>query len=379
MKRISFLSVLTAVILIFRPAATDAQINIPLKKPKLPEMKKEINITTNSPGDHSPVQQTGGKDWYEALKEYRLVYDASSSVPTYKDFFISPYLYYYAQKHQLNPEQVGYFHGRNISFDSYETKNMLAEELPKLAEMEREFKQKFPDRPNTGKKYEENPAIWDDILTHREAYFNLLVADLPQPGDCDNLSAIDKARIASIKEDMQTTLEQAKSFTAGRGWYVEDFNDRRNEYLQAAISPSGRDEFKKKWGHLFPCLEGLLNEIGTAAQKTLPLYRPVGYTVRNAAEEKLLRSAVTDLYQAKELGIGLLEAGWLIQKDDLEIPKYRYKHGMIYVQYPKSSTDDGYCRIIYVNIIQDYAGGGSYGTSYASFIKSQPAGYPADK
>ena len=365
-----------AFLVLLAPVATDAQIDISVRTPKLPKMKNEKTTTADGSGNHAIGQHAVETDWYDALRGYRLVYDESSVMPTYKDHYISPYLYYYAQKHQLDPEKVGYFHGRTINFDSYETKQMLADELPVLAAMEQEFKQKFPNRPNTGKKYEENPAIWADILTDREAYFDMLVADLPKPGDCDNLSAIDKARIATIKEDMQTTLEQAKSFTAGKTWYVEDFNDSRNEYLQAAISPSQRNGFEKKWGALFPCLEGLLDEIAAAAKETLPLYKPIGYNVRNAAEEKLLRSAVNDLHQAKELGIGLLEANWLIQKDNLGIPQYRYKHGMIHAQYPTSSTDDGFCRIIYVNIIQDYAGGGTYGASYAHFIKSQPAGCP---
>ncbi len=372
MKKTALFSILIASWLAF-PLTSFAQINISVKTPEVPKIKKESTTMDNN---NSKQENSKNIDWYDALRDYRMVYDDNSSVPTYKDYFISPYLYYYAQKNQLDPGKVGNFHGRIVNFESYETKKQLQDELPQLAAMEKEFKQKFPNRPNTGKKYEENPAIWDDILTNREAYFNMLTKDLPKEGDCSSLSAIDKARISSIKEDMQTTLEQAKSFTAGRTWYVEDFNDRRNEYLQAAISPTQRMEFEKKWGHLFPCLEDVLNEIAAAAQKTLPLYKPVGYKVHNAAEEKLLRSAVNDLHQAKELGIGLLEANWQIQKNELDIPQYRYKHGMIYAKYPTSSTDDGYCRIIYVNIIQDYAGGGTYGASYAQFVKSQPAGCP---
>jgi hypothetical protein len=38
--------------------------------------------------------------------------------------------------------------------------------------------------------------------------------------------------------------------------------------------------------------------------------------------------------------------------------------------------DDGYCRIAYVNIIQDYSGGGSYGESRPNYIRAEPAGCP---
>jgi hypothetical protein len=67
-------------------------------------------------------------------------------------------------------------------------------------------------------------------------------------------------------------------------------------------------------------------------------------------------------------------ATWNIEKRSNGLPNARYKHGMIYARYP--SLDDGYCRIIHVNIVQDYAGGGTYADSKARFIKSEFAGCP---
>ena len=52
---------------------------------------------------------------------------------------------------------------------------------------------------------------------------------------------------------------------------------------------------------------------------------------------------------------------------------------MIHAQYPKTMTDDGYCRIIYVNIVQDYIDKGAYGASYAVFVKVEPAGCTTGK
>jgi hypothetical protein len=49
----------------------------------------------------------------------------------------------------------------------------------------------------------------------------------------------------------------------------------------------------------------------------------------------------------------------------------------VWARYP--SRDDGFCRLIFVNIVQDYAGGGTYGDSYGNFIKSEYAGCPAGK
>ncbi|MBO9591471.1 MAG: hypothetical protein J7599_01095 [Niabella sp.] len=355
----------------------EAQIAISVQGPKIPKIKKEKtapSTTDNRSADEGP----NGDSWFTAIGKFRQGYDPDRAVADDRAFFISPYLDCYAKKHNIDRDKLGYAN-RRISNTDYDVKNQLKNELPKLAELEREFKRMFPSRPNTGKGFDENPAIWDDILTNRDAYYQCVVADLPDAGDCSRLSDIDKTRVDIYKENMQKTLEQAKSFTTGRGWYVQDFNDGWNEYLRAAISPSERKQFEKKYGHLYACLAGLLDEIAQAAQKTLPLYKPVGYNVHNTAEERILRSGVTDLAQAKVLGTGLMESDWQISKNEFGIPTARFKHGMIYAQYPKTSTDDGFCRIIYVNIVQDYSGGGTYGASHANFIKSEPAGCSGGK
>jgi hypothetical protein len=44
-------------------------------------------------------------------------------------------------------------------------------------------------------------------------------------------------------------------------------------------------------------------------------------------------------------------------------------------QYPKA--DDGFCRILSVNLKQDYAGGGTYGASYGYLVEEEFAGCPA--
>lgn len=373
-----FLSFLILPVALLGHIALEAQISISVRTPRLPGTQKEKTAANASNDNRSSDERPGGESWFTAIGRFRQGYDPDRVVADDRAFFIGPYLDYYAKKHNIDRDKVGYAN-RRISNTDYDVKNQLKNELPKLAELEREFKRMFPSRPNTGKGFDENPAIWDDILTNREAYYQCLIADLPDASDCSRLSDIDKARVDIYKENMQKTLEQAKSFIPGRGWYVQDFNDGWNEYLRAAISPSERNVFEKKYGHLYACLSGLLEAIAQAAQKTLPLYKPVGYNIHNAAEERLLRSGVTDLAQARVLGTGLMESNWLISKNEFGIPTARFKHGMIYAQYPKTSTDDGFCRIIYVNIVQDYSGGGTYGASRASFIKSEPAGCSAGK
>jgi hypothetical protein len=100
-----------------------------------------------------------------------------------------------------------------------------------------------------------------------------------------------------------------------------------------------------------PELEGL----AAVAKKTLPSYKPTGFTVRNAAEEQLLRSAVNDIANAKVISSGMATATWNIEKRSNGIPN-AVQARMIYARY--SNLDDGYCRIIHVNVVQDYLAAG---------------------
>lgn len=172
-------------------------------------------------------------------------------------------------------------------------------------------------------------------------------------------------------------MKQAANYKPGaRNFYVSDFNDNENLYLKAALSPRRR----KKWFDdmknpvMAECMAVKLDELAAIARTTLPTYRPTGFTVRNSAEEKVLLTGVNDIAKAKVLGTGLADADWRIEKLRNGIPSARYKYGMIYARY--STSDDGFCRIVHVNIVQDYAGGGTYAASRARFIKTEPAGCP---
>ena len=202
---------------------------------------------------------------------------------------------------------------------------------------------------------------------------NSSAAAAPKGGnECSSMPSIDKARIEHFSENIKTTITQAREYPVGRNWFVRDFNDSRNEYLWAAISPSKKKEFSNRLGNLYPCVEPLIDELSAIAKTNLPTFKPTGFTLRNAAEEALMRGQVNDLSKAKVMKIGLGSTTWNIEKNAIGIPTRRYKHGLIWANYP--GYDDGYCRIIWVNILQDYAGGGTWGSSYGMFIKSEPAG-----
>jgi hypothetical protein len=102
---------------------------------------------------------------------------------------------------------------------------------------------------------------------------------------------------------------------------------------------------------------------------------PKSFTNRNAAEEKLMLAQMTGVPGIKVFKIGLNQPTWLIETNEWGIPKARYKHGMIYGRNPAS--EDQFCRIWYVNLVQEYSGGGTYGATQARYIEKEFIACPA--
>lgn len=183
--------------------------------------------------------------------------------------------------------------------------------------------------------------------------------------------------VASHLEDLETTRKQAESYVSPRDYYVQDFNDYQNIYLKAALSPSKRKEWLADWAEMAKCIEPALDVLAATAKKTLPNYTAKGYNVRNAAEEKIVRGAVSDISRATVFKVGMHSPNWQIQKDNYNFPVGRFKWGLIWAKYPDS--DDGFCRMIYVKLFQDYAGGGTYGATTGSLWRVEYAGCPPGK
>jgi hypothetical protein len=89
----------------------------------------------------------------------------------------------------------------------------------------------------------------------------------------------------------------------------------------------------------------------------------------------MMKGTLRNLSTLKIHKIGLFHGNWQISKDDYGLPNARYKQGYIWV---RDTTDDHpYCHLYQVNIIQDYAGGGTYAASYARFLDDTLFGCPA--
>lgn len=211
-------------------------------------------------------------------------------------------------------------------------------------------------------------------LAEAEPEYKALVAT-PVVRDC-NSDPVTQVHLT----DLGKTRTEAEEFRPGsRDYYVSTLSDRKNIYLEAALSPSVRKDWLGRSPEDFvKCMEPALDGLAAVAKKTLPGYTgPQGYTFGTPAEKRALLSAINDIGQAKVLKVGIKQANWLIDKNSLGIPTARYKHGVIWAQYP--NRDDGFCRIFWVNIKQDYAGGGTYGASYGYFVSRAFAGCPAGR
>jgi hypothetical protein len=169
--------------------------------------------------------------------------------------------------------------------------------------------------------------------------------------------------------------KEVESFTPERGWLI---NSNNYDHLLYAVSPQAREKWLTSSNALDykNCLASAFDKLAAAAATKLPLFLPntKAYAQHNPLEERLMRSKISDLADHKIFYIGVQEPSWLIDKNELGIPKNRYKHGMVWVRY--TPNDHAYCRVYYINVIQDYAGGGTYGASYATFIEDQLVGCP---
>ena len=124
-------------------------------------------------------------------------------------------------------------------------------------------------------------------------------------------------------------------------------------------------------------LEAAMEDLKASLSRRMPEYRinPGSFTNRNAAEEKLMLGQMTDVPGMKIFKIGFNQPTWLIDKNEWGIPKARYKHGLIYGRNPAS--EDPFCRIWYINVVQEYAGAGTYGPTQARYIEREFIACPA--
>lgn len=371
MQRISII-LLSMVLSLGATAAVYGQFTISI--PKIPKIRKDKPTATSVPSDSDGNSSPSGQ-----LTEEQ--YDAFNKLVFFTDDpkrdLVLAYMECFDKKHNFPHNQYRY--GPTRQFKSNKEKvDTLTNEQAKLAQLERDLRaigvSESIGIASDASDDLKNPAIWLDIASNRQQYLQCVLADVPKAGECGKLDDVNQVRVDLYKKDLNELLGDAKSFNGDRGWYSPEF---REDWFLAAISPSRRQKLATKYGELYPCISGLLDEIQAAAKISLPKYTLYSYNFRNPAHERVIRSAISDLNQAKVFKIGFLESAWLIQKNSIGIPEKRYKHGAIWVKYP--NWDHGYCNILWINVVQEYAGGGTWGASYGNFIRNEPAGCPVGK
>ncbi len=187
-------------------------------------------------------------------------------------------------------------------------------------------------------------------------------------------------RLKMFLDDIAKARKEVDEYNANDKLYL--VNSTSTEWLWRAVSPKERGEWTEKWKTLLTStsrkmFDDALDELNAAAAKKLPAYQGYlkNYTIHNAADERMIKGTLKNIAEYKIFSSGLQEGTWLIDKNDYGLPTARYKHGVIYLR--RTTSDHPYCYASYVNVKQDYAGGGTYGASYARFIEDEMVGCPA--
>lgn len=167
----------------------------------------------------------------------------------------------------------------------------------------------------------------------------------------------------------------------GRAYFVRSTHQK---WLAMAVSQKMREAFaiEKKfndWRKANPGnkFDTALDGLAVAATKKLPLYIPHNnnFAIKDVSSENLMKGKLKNSATAKIIKIGMFHANWQIEKNDIGIPKNRYREGFIWAK--DSADDHNYCHLYGFVIQQDYSGGGTYGATYAYLNTDTLFGCPA--
>lgn len=344
-----------------------------------------IGISNGSPEKVKIVSKSGGI--YKVKEQYspneNVLYYKANSVYPYFDFdklnglvseyrsALEPYVERYAAKHRLSEEAIK---GNGFQFyigqsTAKELKTRLEEELPKLAELDGKLKTELEAFPETFTVFEYNPALVREIAANRSEYFQAVIALKNSRAAEESVWLM--AHRDGIKKAQKAVDEYDPANTSTMGTY--------SEYALYAVSPKARTkwltdtnalEFKEP-------IDTMLAPLAAALAKKLPTYLPslAAYKIRNPAEEALMKRVLTTPARYKIFFSGLEQSTWLIDKNSLGIPTARYKRGLLYLR--DTQADHPYCYATYVNVIQDYSGGGTYAASRARLVQDDIVSCPS--
>jgi hypothetical protein len=185
------------------------------------------------------------------------------------------------------------------------------------------------------------------------------------------------ARTEIIQDEINKKKKEVEAFdpTTNSKFVERGFKDwvlfsvskraRREYYEQDKFTPAQQD-----------VLDPEFDSLGEAVSGKLALYKPSPryFAFRSPADETLMTGQLRPSSTRKILKTGLGQANWEIYKDSIGLPSYRFKRG--YILAKDSADDHPFCKLYYISVVQDYAGGGRYAASNAKYEETNLIGCP---
>ena len=193
----------------------------------------------------------------------------------------------------------------------------------------------------------------------------------------DSLDPQSDARLEILLEEINKRKKEVETFNPAERSQLVTMSTP--ELFLPAISARARAAYYKR-DHLNERQQAALNpaldSLAAAAAKKLALFKPDGslFAFRNPTAELMMKQSLKNGAAVKVNRSGIKESVWLIEKNEVGIPLDRYKHGYIWAR--DNSDDHPYCHLYTIHLIQNYAGGGTYGALFARLSDDVIVGCP---
>lgn len=180
--------------------------------------------------------------------------------------------------------------------------------------------------------------------------------------------------------DIKEAQEDADIYTSpkDRAYFVRPAHE---DWLVRAVSLGTREDWVKTTSlstEQRKKIDQALNALASTAAKKLLLYKPGTEKFAQGSKEEvaLLKSIVPNLSDFTVHKIGLEDANWRIEKNDLGVPTGRRKWGYMWFRNNSKMIDHPHCRMYEMFIYQPYQGGGTYGSSVPNYERTWLCGCP---
>lgn len=330
---------------------------------------EEISIVSKSGGVYKTLLEDRDYDFRANSVYPYFDIQAFGEITNYGYGLLEAYLPCYAKKHNRELSNVTGDGFRPPYFsDLNDMKTTLQAGQTKLVEIETRLKS-LSARPDTFLPFENNPAVWEDIAVNRANYLKCAL------GERQTEDIVDSPWLKAHRDGIKKVMGYVENWKAGS----RDALGSESEYAFYAVSPKMRAAWLKEKNALAfeGEIEKLLKPLSDALAEKVPNYfpQPERFAFSNAGEEAMMKSVLTNLARYKVFKIGLMQSSWRTDPGVLGIPNARFKNGMIYRR--DTQADHPYCYATYVNIVQDYGGGGTYAASRAVFVQDELVACPA--